>query len=903
MATDLEPLRTATELPSVVAAQPPVDRLRSPSWSHRFLLSGAAAAGVQALVPDGVARSLVAVLIYVAVTVAVVTGTRVHRPAHPGPWLLLALAMALFTLDFAGWTLETTGRAVAAAERIQDVGRLLATLALAAAIGLFLRTHRTEQSRGAAIDSLLIFAGAALMVWQWFVLVRGAAGGDLLARIGVPLVLAGLAITMLVAASRMGVSLISSEAMLLLLGGAVMALGAQAALTLTDTGSGPARWTDATWLVAGVFAAAAALHPSMAQRLTRPHRERQAASRLLVVGTVLLANPAIVWLHLFQQESDRRAVLLVAGAVAVLTLFGVGVAGRLIADVARMRAAVAESEDRFRSLVQHASDVIVVVDPGGVVTFASPSAEQVLGRSSTDLIDTKLVDIVAPGDFAAFAAFLDHAPMPRAQPQTTEVRLVHGSGELRHAEVVVIDLQHEPGVQGTLVTIRDVTERAQFEAELKHLASHDSLTGLANRALFSDRVSHALARIARHGQLVGVVFVDLDDFKTVNDSLGHLAGDELLMTVANRLRSSLRTADTAARLGGDEFAILLEDIESAEDAIPIVERISWALQQPVIIDGRPVQLGATMGVAIGRAASSTEELLRNADTAMFNAKVAGKGGFEIFHPEMHRAAVSRFDLKADLQQALETGQFELHYQPICSLADGAVQGVEALLRWHHPVRGLVLPADFIGLMEETGQIVDIGRWALREAFAQARRWQDRHGPLWMSVNLSVRQFRQADLVVDIRAALDQSGLAPSDVVIEITESVFIGDTDAAVLQLDRLKQLGVRLAIDDFGTGYSALSYLQRFRADIVKVDKSFVEALGGQRNDHTLARGIVGLARELGIITVGEGVERADQVVDLRAIDCELAQGFHLGEPQSAANLDLAMGRRIAAAEAPPAR
>ena len=855
---------------------------------YGFLLALALVVGLQLLASDGAARSGLAFIVYVAITVAIVAGVLMHSPEHRAPWVLLAVTMAFFAVDMFGWVLETTEWAVELGEFLQDAFRLLAVVALAGTVAVFMRVRRQGSPPSLISDGMLIAAGGALMVWQWFVLVEGLAESSSFARVGVPLVLAGLTATMTLAASRiLGVTLIGSQTMLFLLGGAVMALAAQAALTLTDSGTGPARWTDVTWLIAGVLVGAGALHPTMAQPAVWRQAQSRQATRLLMVGTVLLVNPAIVWLHLLQPTSDRRVVWAIAAAVAVVTVLGVWRVGHFVADLGAMRTAVARSEVRFSSLVRHASDVIMVIDSDYVVSYASPSAEKVLGRSPSDLIGTPLADLVSAADSAGFIHFLAEAARHRASSLSAEVVMHHRSGEERSTEIVTVNLEDEEGVDGIVVTIRDVTERAKAQAELKHLATHDALTGLANREVFSDRVSHALERSARLHTLVGVVFVDLDDFKTVNDSLGHLAGDEVLRTVADRLSESLRTADTAARLGGDEFAILLEDLDEPADAIPIVERMAATLQQQMMIEDRQVHLGATMGVALGRAAGSAEELLRNADTAMFNAKSAGKSRYHVFEPAMHRAAMFRLDLKEDLRRALDGGQFTLHYQPIYSLGEGRIQGVEALLRWHHPSRGTVFPHDFIPLMEETGQIVTVGRWVLREALTQARRWKRESGSLWMSVNLSVRQLHQPDLVADVRQALEDTGVRPSDVVMEITESVFMEDTDAAVFQLDRLKQLGVRLAIDDFGTGYSALSYLQRFRADIIKVDKSFVHALGDRSDHHTLTKGIIAMARELGMVTVAEGVEDADQVVDLRAIQCDFAQGYHLALPQSAADLD----------------
>jgi diguanylate cyclase (GGDEF)-like protein/PAS domain S-box-containing protein len=615
---------------------------------YGFLVVGSLVVGLQLLVPDGAARSVVSFVVYVAITGAVVAGVLVHSPRRPAPWVLLAVAMALFAVDMFGWVLVTIEWAVDFGEFLQDATRLLAVLAIAGAIAVFLRMQSRGSSRTIISDGLLIAAGAALMLWQWFVLVQGMGETEVLGRVVVPLVLTGLAVTMTVAASRiLGVTLIGSQSMLLLLGAAATALAAQAALTLTDSGAGPARWTDATWLIAGVLVGAAALHPTMAQPVVRLQPQSQQATRMLLVGTVLLVNPAIVWLHLLQPASDRRVVWVVAAGVAIVTVFGVWRVGKLVADLGNMRVAVARSEARFRSLVQHASDLITVIDRAGVVSYASPSAGKVLGRSPNELVGTPLVDLASAADSARFADFLAAAAQNHSPPLSSEIVMRHHSGEELNTAIVSVNLEDEPGVDGIVVTIRDVTERAKFEAELKHLATHDTLTGLANRALFRDRVSHALERSARQLTSVGVVFVDLDDFKAVNDSLGHLAGDEVLRTVADRLRESLRTVDTAARLGGDEFAILLEDLGEPADAIPIVERMGAAVKRQMMIEGRRVQLGASMGVAFGRVAGSTEDLLRNADIAMLKAKSSGKSRYNVFEPEMRTPAMSRGELKAD----------------------------------------------------------------------------------------------------------------------------------------------------------------------------------------------------------------------------------------------------------------
>jgi diguanylate cyclase (GGDEF)-like protein len=429
-------------------------------------------------------------------------------------------------------------------------------------------------------------------------------------------------------------------------------------------------------------------------------------------------------------------------------------------------------------------------------------------------------------------------------------------------------------------------ENARLYEQVRHQAFHDPLTRLANRTLFRDRVDHALARTTRGLASVAVLFVDLDDFKTVNDSRGHPVGDALLVSAGERLVSVVRPGDTVARLGGDEFAILVEDVDDAREAVAPAERILAAFSAPFVIAGCELFVGASIGIAVGSAADrTTDELLRNADFAMYQAKSLGKGRHAMFEPRMRDAAVERLELATNLRHALDRRELVLHYQPIVDLRTGATRGMEALVRWNHPERGMLMPSDFISLAEETGLIVPVGRWVLREACRQARRWQDEYPvdpPLTMSVNLSPRQFNDPRLVASIGEAFRDAGLAPETLTLEITESVLLGDGDGTVTKLKAIRKLGVRLAIDDFGTGYSSLSYLQRFPIDVLKIDRAFVDGIGGVEGN-ALVRSIMDISRSLHLQTVAEGVERPEQQGQLLALDCELGQGFLMNRPQDA--------------------
>jgi len=438
-------------------------------------------------------------------------------------------------------------------------------------------------------------------------------------------------------------------------------------------------------------------------------------------------------------------------------------------------------------------------------------------------------------------------------------------------------------VVGRVWSFRDITERKRLERELSHQAFHDSLTNLANQALFRDRVDHALVRAARHGTSVGVLFLDLDNFKTVNDSLGHTAGDELLVAVAERLRACLRSTDTAARLGGDEFAVLIEDVQDPDDVPLTAERIIGALQQPFLPGGREVFVSASIGIAFGSSGSSSDQLLRNGDLAMYTAKRRGKGRFETYHADMHATAVDRLEMEVDLRRALASGQLRVEYQPIFALTTREMVGVEALVRWQHPEKGCLAPSVFIPLAEETGLIREIGRQVLIEACCQGRAWQLEHpaaASLSVSVNVSPHQFHHEDLLHHVRAALKESGLPPHSLVLEFTETAMMRDTEGTLRKLDELKALGVRLAIDDFGTGYSSLSYLQRFPVDILKIDQAFVSGIEPGDQQSSLASAIVSLARVLGLQAVAEGIETDAQADTLAALGCGLAQGFHFSRP-----------------------
>jgi len=468
-----------------------------------------------------------------------------------------------------------------------------------------------------------------------------------------------------------------------------------------------------------------------------------------------------------------------------------------------------------------------------------------------------------------------------------------------------MNLLRDASVRGIVLNTRDVSERTALEAQLTHQAFHDPLTGLANRALLKDRAEHALSRSRRGKETPPVLlFLDLDNFKMVNDSLGHAAGDSLLVEAARRLLACVRASDTAARLGGDEFAVFVEDSADDVSCTQVAERIIAALGRPFGIGGREVFVGASLGIAAARDGDGADSLLRNADMAMYLAKTRGKGRYERFAPEMHVTAIERIELESDLRHAIEEDGLVLHYQPIVILETGAITGIEALVRWQHPRRGLMAPSQFIPLAEETGMILPLGAWVLREACAQGQRWRARRGnddPLAVTVNVSGRQIQNPQFIDDVRTALDGSGLMPHALILELTESVLTTQTETVQSTLQALKHVGVRLAIDDFGTGYSSLSYLQRFPIDILKIAKPFVDDVAGHTtsaggNRRALAQAVISLGATLSVRTIAEGIELPQQLERLRELGCDLGQGFHFSRPVPAAELEaLLFGSEVA--------
>ncbi|KAA0233186.1 MAG: hypothetical protein JJLCMIEE_02781 [Acidimicrobiales bacterium] len=569
---------------------------------------------------------------------------------------------------------------------------------------------------------------------------------------------------------------------------------------------------------------------------------------------------------------------------------GIVVNAREIGDRKLAEQRLARSEARFRALVQNSSDLVAVVDEDGFFTYLSPAVESMLGYKPENLVGTAVLELLREEDVRRINTVAESIGGDPIEQRTVEVVVRDSEDGWHNVEVTISDLRRDPAVGGLVLNARDITRRVALEHDLRHRALHDELTGLGNRAMLTKQVRRAL-EYGKDLRAIAVLFVDLDDFKEINDSLGHDAGDKLLCSVADRVRSTLRVNDVAARIGGDEFAVLIGDALGEAEVVAVGERLISSIRQPHDINGREIAIGASIGVAFDHdRSSSADVLLRNADVAMYLAKDRGKGRVEVFEERMHTTVFERLELKADLARAIEDGQLELFYQPIVSLRTGHMTGLESLARWRHPQRGLLGPGSFIPLAEDSGLIEPLGRWVLATACEQLARWREMPGDgieeLTVAVNLSPRQLEGASIVGDVQEALGASGLEPSMLALEITETTLMSDTPVVRKRLSDLRGLGVALAVDDFGIGYSSLGYIQRFPFDILKIDRSFVEALGRSPSDDGVIRAILDLAQELAVRTVAEGIEHGVELRALQRLGCQYGQGYYFAHPVAAGEI-----------------
>jgi len=888
-------------------------RLSRPKAWQGYLAFGAVGMTLYLLVPPLKGNPVLLNSLGLTSWVAVVVGIRRNKPSYSLPWLLFALGFFLYWLGDV-YTYSYPQLILHHEVPFPSIGdAIYLTVYPAQMLGLLLlvRRRNPQRNRNTLIDAAILTLGLSLLSWvlQIAPYLHDPTMGLLpkLVSVAYPLgdiMLLAAVIRLILDSGRRQPAfyLVSASVVSLLVTDFVYGV-----MTL-DNAYHHQLLLDLGWTAYQMLWAAAALHPSMVN-LQEPSTRRQEAKLTSLRLSLLAGASLIAPICILLKELRRGDLDLIVIICASIILFGFVVMrmvdlvrqqersadrertfaeekSRLTAEIQRR-----SSEERFASLVQHASDLITVVGQDATITYQSPSSERVLGYPSQELLGTRFDRLVAPEDAGRLLRLLaDGSAYARGDGEMIECTLRHRDGSLRQFEILHTDLLDDEHVRGIVLNSRDISERKAFEEQLSHQAFHDPVTNLPNRALFVERVRHAIGRARREDSELGVIFLDIDDFKTINDSLGHGAGDAALIDVAKRLSDSIRSSDTAARFGGDEFVVLLEDLDSVQTAVEVAERILEDLRRPLAVAGKELVVRGSIGISIleGRSSASADDLIRDADAAMYIAKRDGKGGYRLFEPEMHAGVLARLELRADLQRALDNGQFDLHYQPIVRLVDGAVAGMEALLRWRHPERGLVSPEDFIPFAEETGLIVPIGRWVLREACRQAiavNNVQRVGPPLYMCVNLSVKQLQHSDVISDVQDALAESELDPALLTLEITESMLIDDPDIAVTKLTELRALGLRIAMDDFGTGYSSLSYLSRFPVDIIKMDRSFLRQ-GVTPEAVDLSSAVVALGSSLALEVVAEGIELDEQLRRLRELGCELGQGFHFARPMESGHM-----------------
>ena len=640
--------------------------------------------------------------------------------------------------------------------------------------------------------------------------------------------------------------------------------------------------------------------------------ERVAGSRLLAhldgwsqARYAATALPAVrsggTWrgeLRLTMGQEDDSATLpvsavLVAHRDAEERIEAISLVARDLSDLYAARQRVEATEVRLAALVEHASDLVCVVGSDGRIVYASPAIDRVLGLEPLSLEGVPIADLVHPEDLDRL---IEQVPSVIATPGISpafDARVAHTDGGWRHMEIVATNLLENQAVEGIVVNARDVTERVEVVAQLEERAFHDDLTGLPNRALLLERLQDALHRASRHQLSVGVLFLDLDRFKVVNDSLGHGSGDDLLEEVARRLLRTVRPGDTVARLGGDEFVVVIGDMIRHTDALAAAERIRRALSRPVNLGTESTVVSTSIGIAIAHGEESPGDLLRDADIAMYRAKEQGRDRAELFDDNLREQAVLRHSVEQELRLAIDANRIEVYFQPIVRIADGAIDGAEALARVRSERGELLLPDQFIDIAEDSGVIAELGSRVLVLALDRLAAWgRQTDERLTMAVNVSARQLADAAFPATVADALAGSGLDPARVALEFTESALIAENPITERVLDELTGLGVRIGLDDFGTGFSSLAYLKRFPIDFLKIDRSFVAGLGSNDGDTAIVTGIIALAHSMGLQVVAEGVETEEQLDRLRHLRCDLAQGYHFSEPVTDAEFDRFLGR-----------
>ncbi|MFI5934963.1 putative bifunctional diguanylate cyclase/phosphodiesterase [Actinoplanes sp. NPDC051494] len=825
----------------------------------------------------------------VCLAVAAAAGWRTGTdPGVPEParrfWRQLAIALGVLGASVVSQVVDAVNADLSMTTRVGLVTSVLHAVATAMVVWPMLRLPWGAPTRGqliaSGLDVAILVSGAAIFFWHFAAQLMFDAAHRTTVGAAVILTVSGLVALIAIAKMAVTASATLDARSLRMLRAAFLVGPVAAALTPLLAGKTYLDTSLVIMPIGSFLTVLAAARQAAAGAVSRPPARRRYS---MLAYAVAAATNALLIVVLIQ---GRDGVLPIAVAAVVLTAL---VITRQLAAMReneqlldRLDATIIElalKEQRFRLLVQNTSDVITISRIDGTASYCSPAVERVLGSTPEDVLGTSFFDRVHPEDLDHIQQQLATITAEDGATITYQIRVAHADGTYRMLEITSANLLHEPSVHGIVSNSRDVTETVEAHERLSYEASHDVLTGLANRALFGDRVDAAVRR-ARAEQPISIVLVDLDDFKTVNDTLGHAVGDDLLVAVSERMLAAVRPTDTVARLGGDEFAILFEGLGGG-DVDRVLERIADTLAMPVDIDGHLLTVRASFGVVDGRGGDDPGNMLRQADIAMYEAKERGEGGYQRYRPGSEARGAERHRITEALSAALERQEFLLHYQPVVSLPDGRLTGVEALVRWMHPKRGLLSPADFIPGAEMTGMIVPLGTWVLREACRQAAAWVTELGPEapgTMAVNVSARQLQNTDFADEVAAALRDSGLEPRRLTIEITESTAIGGGTTHET-LRALHAMGVRLSLDDFGTGASTLSLLANCPVDQIKLDRSFAPVPGPD----AIAGAVLQLARAMGVEAVAEGVETSAQAEKLVDLGYVRAQGFHFARPMTA--------------------
>ena len=818
-----------------------------------------------------------------ALVVTIESARRMERGSAKTAWCFLSAALVLYfvgtTIGVISWLHDRDPF-----PGVADVFYLAFYPVFLAAVGLMIRAAAVKvRWTQFLLDAVILVAGFG--AFFWFLIIRPASPTT-----GIDLLRKALSQTYIelncILVLTLGVLLLADVentksrrvSLLLSVGFTTMLLGDVAWSVAKITGHYlPGDLQDVLYVACYVPMTAAGRAQIRGVASERGSKLSKSLAQALPYAAMLAAFLVLVMLTHGDSGSPATVMSTVVFAIALLVMVRQALVLREDA-LTRERRAARMVEDRYASLIANAADVIMIATEDGSLRFASPASERMLGLRPDDVTGENLFNLWTGADAERLRAFLRDVAATSGEAVGPVELCIERDRHRYVLEVVGSNLTSDPAVGGLALNFRDISERKLLEEQLRRLAFHDSLTLLANRSLFRDRVQHSLTLASRGRHRVAVMFLDLDNFKTVNDSLGHDAGDRLLQAVAQRLVKSTRSSDTVARLGGDEFAILVEGFATASEVETLAAKLTETVDQPFAISATEVHVTASIGVAFSALEAGADSLLSKADIAMYHAKAAGKNRFVAFQPAMQEMLQERMRLEADIGRAVANEEFVVEYQPIVDLGSRSLLGVEALLRWRHPELGVLMPRRFIQIAEECGQIAKLGRWVLERACREVHAWRSSvagGSQLRVAVNISGRHLQHGDLVRDVAHALAESGLEPGNLVIELTESTIMQNTEANLERLLQLKALGVKLAIDDFGTGYSSLSYLHRFPIDILKIDRSFVSRLTNTYNGPELARAVITLGETLGLDTVAEGIELEPEVDALLELGCVAGQGY----------------------------